>query len=225
MPDQVDIDLKEHTRQSLTHLGSTAEVEGAPEVEEWKEVSMIWQDQPPKDRIQLFVKLPATGEQKQLLQIEHHLETFFPLFHFSYALVASRNLSHSLADVALRFFINIVPIDEGKASHRVRTNIRASAKIVELQDHISKVLQAEMYIGANLHSPLDILPMQAMPTLDDLKKQDLSALRTMAHQQKDLPSDIVSDFFSAQDLDKIHFLVWLPPADRECCDQIHLIPA
>ena len=67
MPDQVDIDLKEHTRQSLTHLGSTVEVEGDPEVEDWKEVSVIWQDQPLKDRIQLFVKLLATGEQKLLL--------------------------------------------------------------------------------------------------------------------------------------------------------------
>jgi hypothetical protein len=72
-----------------------------------------------------------------------------------------------------------------------------------------------MFIGNNFTSPLEILPMQTMPTLDELKKQDLTALRTMANQQNDLPSDTVSDFFSAQGLDKIHFLVWLPPQDRE----------
>ena len=225
MPDQVDIDLKEHTRQSLTHLGSTAEVEGAPEVEEWKEVAMMWEDQPPKDRIQLFVKLPATGEQKWLLRIEHHLETFFPLFRFSYAL-ASQNLSHSLVNVSpFSITIMIPPGEEEMTYHAIRTDIRASAGMVELREHTRNVLRAELFIGANFHSPLDILPLQAMPTLDDLKKQDLSALRAIAQQQKNLTRDMVSDFFSEQGSDKIHVLVWLPPADREYCGQIHLIPA
>jgi hypothetical protein len=82
-----------------------------------------------------------------------------------------------------------------------------------------------MFIGPDLHSPLDILPMQCMPTLDDLKKQDLASLRTKANQLNDLPVDAVRDFFSAQDLDKIHFLVWLPPANGESIGRIYPIPA
>lgn len=72
-----------------------------------------------------------------------------------------------------------------------------------------------MFIGPNLGSPLDILPMQSMPTLDDLREQDLAVLRTEAPQPKDLPVDAVCDFFRARDLDKVHFLVWLPPANGE----------
>jgi hypothetical protein len=87
------------------------------------------------------------------------------------------------------------------------------------------MLQAEMFIGPDLHSPLDILPMQNMPTLDDLKKQDIAGLRTEAHQPNDLPVDTVLNFFGAQDLDKIHFLVWLPPANGESFGQIYPIPA
>jgi hypothetical protein len=82
-----------------------------------------------------------------------------------------------------------------------------------------------MFIGPDLHSPLDILPMQNMPTLDDLKKQDLAILRTEASQPNDLPVDAVCDFFSAQDWDKIHFLVWLPPATGEFFGRIHPIHA
>jgi hypothetical protein len=82
-----------------------------------------------------------------------------------------------------------------------------------------------MFIGPDLHSPLQILPMQNMPTLDDLKKKDLAILRIEANQPNDLPVDAVCDFFSAQDLDKIHFLVWLPPANGEYFGRIHLIPA
>ena len=64
-----------------------------------------------------------------------------------------------------------------------------------------------------------------MPTLDELKKQDLSALHTIAQQQKNLTRDIVSIYFGEQGSDKIHVLVWLPPAAHQYCGQIHLIPA
>jgi hypothetical protein len=65
--DQVDIDLNGRTRQSLSLIGDTLEVKGAPEIEEWKKLSTVWQDQPPDDRIHLFVKLLASGELKTLL--------------------------------------------------------------------------------------------------------------------------------------------------------------
>ena len=76
----MDVDLNGHTRQSLALIGNMLEVKGAPEIEEWKKLSMVWQNQPPEGRIHLFVKLLATGERKPLLQMEHHLESFFTLF-------------------------------------------------------------------------------------------------------------------------------------------------
>jgi hypothetical protein len=65
--DQVDIDLNGRTRQSLSLIGDMLEVKGAPEIEEWKKLSTVWQNQLPDDRVQLFVKLPVSGEQKTLL--------------------------------------------------------------------------------------------------------------------------------------------------------------
>lgn len=82
-----------------------------------------------------------------------------------------------------------------------------------------------MFIGPDLHSPLDILPMEDTPTQDDLKKRDLAALRKKAYRGSDLPVERVCDFFSVQHPGKIHFLVWLPPANGEPFDQIHPIPA
>jgi len=82
-----------------------------------------------------------------------------------------------------------------------------------------------MFIGPDLHCPLDILPMQSMPTLDDLKKQDLAILRIEANQPNNLPVSAVCDFFSVQDLDRIHFLVWLPPANGESFGPIYPTPA
>jgi hypothetical protein len=141
-------------------------------------------------------------------------------FFFSYA-----PASRSRVNVPSRFFINIVPIDEGRTCSRVTAEVRASAKIFELQNHFCWVLQEEMFIGPNFTFPLEILPMQTMPTLDELKKQDLTALCTMTQQQNNLPSNTVSNFFSAQGLDKTHFLVWLPPQDCEFFGQVYPIPA
>ena len=80
MLDQVDIDLNGHARQSLALIGDTPEVKEAPLIEEWKKVYMIWHDQPPDERIHVFVRLRATGKQKPLLRMELHLEAFVPFF-------------------------------------------------------------------------------------------------------------------------------------------------
>ena len=123
--------------------------------------------------------------------------------------------ANSLGNLTTRFSINIIPVDEGKIHTQVTTDVRASARIVDLQDHIFRMLQMEMFIGPDLQSSLVILPMRNMPTLDDLKKQDLAVLRTEAYQLNDLPVETVCDLFSVQDLGRVHFLVWLPPANGE----------
>jgi hypothetical protein len=81
--DQVDVDRKGRTKQSLALIGDTLEVRGAPEIEEWNKLSMVWQDHSSDDRIQLFVKLPATDERKTLLRMEHHLVEALSLFRCS----------------------------------------------------------------------------------------------------------------------------------------------
>jgi hypothetical protein len=211
--DQVDVDLNGRTEQSLALIGDTLEIRGAPEIEEWKKLSTVWQDQPPDDRIHLFVKLPASGERKILLRMEHHLENS-PFFMYAPA-------SCSLVNSSMRFSINIIPIDEGKTCPQVTTEVRALARILDLQHHIFRVLQGEMFIGCGLHSPLYILPMQNMLTLDDLKQQDLTVLRNDAMPLHNLPRNTVSLFFSAQDLDRIHFLVWLPSENGKFFGKIY----
>ena len=82
MLDQVNINLNDHDRRYLANLGDSLDVERAPEIGEWKKVSMVWHNQPPDDTVHLFVKLPSTSESKSLLQMEHHSEAFFPSFRF-----------------------------------------------------------------------------------------------------------------------------------------------
>jgi hypothetical protein len=149
------------------------------------------------------------------------LRSFLPIVPlFSYA---PGPCPTARVNVTMRFYINIIPIDEGKTCSQVTTDVRASARLVDLQYHISEALQAERFIGPDLHSSLDILPMQDMPTLDDLKKQDLTILHTKAYQPNNLPVTAVHNFFSTQDLDKIHFLVWLPLASGEFIGPIYPI--
>jgi hypothetical protein len=106
----------------------------------------------------------------------------------------------------------------------------SSARIVDLQYHIFTRLQAERFIGPNLPSSLYVLPMQNMPTLDDLvQNHDLALLRNNAMPLKNLTEERVSSYFqvSRQDLDKtqVHFLVWLPPVKGKSLGPIYPIPA
>ena len=186
-------------------------------------MSAIWPDQPPDDQIHLFVKLPASGEQKASLQLEHHLKSCFPFLHCS---PMPHPASRSLVDPMAKFFINIVlmPLNErGTGSHVMRTKVRASARIFDLQYCIFSRLQADMFIGRDLHHdpPLYILPMKSMPTVDDLLRQDHAVLRKNAIPINRLPLDVVSNYFMVQDFDKIHFLAWLPPENGKSFHQIH----
>ncbi|KAF8218663.1 hypothetical protein L208DRAFT_1383234, partial [Tricholoma matsutake] len=63
---------------------------------------------------------------------------------------------------------------------------------------------------------MEIVPLQQLWDLDDVKKHNLTDLRTGAQQLDSLPRDTaLSDIFTAQPdySDRIHFLVWLPPED------------
>jgi hypothetical protein len=61
---KVDINIRVCSRGSLLHLADKKELERAERLEESQTVSNLWQGQPPNDRVHLFVKCPAVGEQK-----------------------------------------------------------------------------------------------------------------------------------------------------------------
>ena len=116
------------------------------------------------------------------------------------------------------FFINILCmlLDERNTDSLVtRTEVWASARIVDLQYWIYSKLQANMFIGYSHHSPIFILPMKNTPTVDAIQKEDHAVLHNNAMLPSQLPLDAVSDYFRAQDFDTIHFLVWLPPKNSE----------
>lgn len=220
MLDQVNVDL--HDRAAHGSIGDRPEVKSAPGLAEWHGLWTIWENQPPDGRIHLFVKPPATGEQKRFFPVEHHLNAFFILFRCSFML-------HPALDPT-KFFVNILrmPLDEGNTDALVtKTEVRASARIVDLQYWIYSKLQANTFIGPGYghHSPIFILPMKNTPTVDDIRREDHAVLRNNAMLLSQLPLDIVSDYFRAQDFDSIHFLVWLPPENSESLRRMYVIPA
>jgi hypothetical protein len=114
--------------------------------------------------------------------------------------------------------INILcmPLDEGNTDSLVtRTEVWASARIVDLQYWIYSKLQANMFIRYSHHSPIFILPMKNTPTVDDIQKEDHAVLRNNTMLPSQFSLDAVLDYFRVQDFDTIHFLVWLPPKNSE----------
>ena len=189
----------------------TLDDRSAPELTEWTKVHTVWQSPPPDDRIHIFVKPQAAGEQRCFLNAT--------LLRFLLAItLASSHTPAPLSspDDKLNFFITIAAIDEDKILCRIGIQIRAAAKHLELQDHICWALKARVLIGEAFHSALEILPLQATSTLDDVKQHDLAHLRTQVQQPSHLPSEKVCDMFTAQPdcPTRIHFLVWLPPENH-----------
>ena len=60
---------------------------------------------------------------------------------------------------------------------------------------------------------LEILPLRERPSLKEVQTMDLAPLHEQAQISWDLPQ--ASEFFSLQNLDVAHFLVWLPPNNGE----------
>jgi len=147
--------------------------------------------------------------------MEHYLDSFS-----SITLASSHPPAPlSFPDDKFDFFITIAAIDEDEIVCRIGIQVRAAAKHLELQDHICRALQAWVLVGEAFHSALEILPLQAISTLNDVKQHNLPQLRTRVQQLSHLPSEKVCDMFPAQPdrpdrPDRIHFLVWLPPEDR-----------
>ena len=59
---QVDLDLKSHDEDSVSKLAITVDDEGVEKLIDWKTVSDFWPNQPPFDRLDIFIKLLPSGE-------------------------------------------------------------------------------------------------------------------------------------------------------------------
>jgi hypothetical protein len=112
----------------------------------------------------------------------------------------------------------VVPIDVEHLEDFFKTPIdimvRPMSLIRVLHDTIAQEL-CHTHLGKHYQSPLEILPLKMVPTLEYLKGQDLAELRKDARKPDGLPGIPVGEFFGPQVSRGVHFLVWLPPRDRE----------
>jgi hypothetical protein len=89
---------------------------------------------------------------------------------------------------------------------------------METESDLGLAKIADLTVDATLEkmkSPLEILPLKTVPTLEYLKGQDLAELRKGARKPDGLAEIPVGEFFGPQVSGGVHFLVWLPPRDRE----------
>ena len=84
---------------------------------------------------------------------------------------------------------------------------------------LHKILQElrKTRIGEHYQQNLEILPLQRILTLNQLRKEDLTQLRHGAQQFNRLADVSVDKFFGPRGQDRIHCIVWLPPKDRQFC--------
>ena len=113
------------------------------------------------------------------------------------------------------FYATIIAVDDGNFCTPFTIEAPPTAKIVEFQEFICTGLRLNGFIGRRLNSGLDILPLPQTPTLADLQKDNITDLHYLAQQPKDLSKIAASEFFSQHVLNGVHFLVWLPPDERE----------
>lgn len=125
---------------------------------------------------------------------------------------ASHVPSAAVASETLR--LAVVPVDGQSFALPFHVDVHPSTKIVVMHNLICNKLR-EIHIGEFYRSGLEILPLQEMPTLDQLKGDNLSNLRKRALLPDELPNECVNEWFHPQELNGIHFIVWLPATDRE----------
>ena len=111
--------------------------------------------------------------------------------------------------------LTFIPVDNDKLGIPVAVDVHQSTLVSKMHDVICDHLR-QTTIGQHYRSPLPILPLERMPPEDHLNT-DLANLRMEAQQPDALPKRPVVEFFNLnqQHSEGVHFLVWLPPEDRE----------
>jgi hypothetical protein len=125
---------------------------------------------------------------------------------------ASHAPSASVVSETLR--LTIVPIDGKSFASPFHVNAHPSTKIVVMHNLICNELQ-KIHIREFCQSTLDILPLQAVLTLDQLKGENLKDLCKRALPPDKIPNNCVNEWFCSQVMNGIHFVIWLSAADRE----------
>jgi hypothetical protein len=117
-------------------------------------------------------------------------------------------------------YVTIVPIDDGHFQTPFYVGVRRQDLIFSIHDKIRDELRAARFVGEFFRSNLPTLPLPEAPTISVLEEENLTDLYTRTSRQAtDLPRTMFIEFFNRfvepDSFHGVHFLVWLPPADRE----------
>jgi hypothetical protein len=110
--------------------------------------------------------------------------------------------------------LTVVPIDSKSFASPFHVNAHPSTKIVVMHNLICNNLR-KIHIGEFCQSSLDILPLQAVLTLNQLKGKNLKDLHKRALPPDKLPNNCVNEWFCPRVMNWIHFVIWLPATDHE----------
>ena len=100
-------------------------------------------------------------------------------------------------------------------------DVRPWNPIVAVHHRICVELKTIWLVSEDFRSNLEILPLPTTPTTIELREHNLAELRAKVHRQpEDFPPITFENFFNrfsvkGQQDPCVHFLVWLPPDDRE----------
>ncbi|KAF5387796.1 hypothetical protein D9615_000180 [Tricholomella constricta] len=199
---KVDIDVTGYTRSDISGLTVNVGDEGVRELMDWNVVSDFWSEQPSSNMLQVFVKVSDAGEQ------------------------SGDSKQGFLSEESL---IVVVPIEGGELQGHLPIRVHSYEFISRMHHDIRLGLQSYGRIGEFFRSNLDILPLQTMPTLMELQKQNLVDLCVGAYNDPDdLPTSTFAKYFDRfytrgqKDL-RVHCLVWLPTKDKRF--PVDILPA
>jgi hypothetical protein len=111
----------------------------------------------------------------------------------------------------------VIPIDGEEFEHPFEIKVCPTTRIKAIHDRIYSGLREEMLVGQYCWSSLQILPLRATPTLDELKGRLDEVSLSFAKRLDTMSFQPIEglNFFGPQHFSSVHFLVWLPPEDRE----------
>ena len=105
--------------------------------------------------------------------------------------------------------------------HHLVLEVRPWVPIAPVYNRTRDELKSIYFIGESFRADLEILPLATTPTTIELREHNLAELRANVHRKpEDFPPISFDKFFNRfyvkgqQDL-CVHFLVWLPPQQRE----------
>jgi hypothetical protein len=115
----------------------------------------------------------------------------------------------------------VVLIEGEEIQDHLLLQVQPGSRISSMDNRIRDELLSIGLIGQLFRSYLEILPLQTTTAMSELRGRNLEELRTQAYRNPDnFPPVAFSHFFhrfytqGQHDL-FVHFLVWLPPRNRE----------